>query len=319
MTEQREPWYLDRLRAELERVAAIEDQRERGPALGRLRPALGRLRPSPQTLVALAMVLALVAVVLAVARVSDVERPVAPQPSPAAGPQGACVPSRYWKAPIVDEPIPQAIASDFAIFRDPPPSGELPRDLPNFGAKRLYRGAVTLRPRLDTGARLRVVLIAADTSDADLRIDQRDWCAPPPDPIVPGICFAVFLPDGMQPEGFLPDGAQPEHRVPYMSTWRATHPNAFDGTGGCYSLSSEIEPAQAWLPVARQTIFGLAPDGVDRVTFDRGGETQGPQSLNVTENVFAGEMRWAQQPGGALSRFTPSCARSSTPGPDCGS
>ena len=78
MTGHRQPWYLDRLRAELERVAAIEDRRERGPALGRLRPALGRLRPSPQLLVALAVVAALVAVVLTVARESDVERPATP-------------------------------------------------------------------------------------------------------------------------------------------------------------------------------------------------------------------------------------------------
>jgi hypothetical protein len=78
MTGHRQPWYLDRLRAELERVAAIEDRRERSPALGRLRPALDRLRPSPQTLAALAAVLALVAVVPAVAWESDVERPAAP-------------------------------------------------------------------------------------------------------------------------------------------------------------------------------------------------------------------------------------------------
>ena len=62
-------------RAELERVAAIEDLRERSPARGRLRPALGRLRPSPQALVALALVAALVAVVLTVPWESDVERP----------------------------------------------------------------------------------------------------------------------------------------------------------------------------------------------------------------------------------------------------
>ena len=78
MTGHRQPWYLDRLRAELERVAAIEDRRERSPALGRLRPALDRLRPSPQTLAALAAVVALVAVVLAVAWESDVERPATP-------------------------------------------------------------------------------------------------------------------------------------------------------------------------------------------------------------------------------------------------
>ena len=78
MTGHRQPWYLDRLRAELERVAAIEDRRERSPALGRLRPALGRLRASPHPLVALALVAALVAVVLTVAWESDVERPAAP-------------------------------------------------------------------------------------------------------------------------------------------------------------------------------------------------------------------------------------------------
>src|SRR5215207_1490813 len=85
MTGHRQPWYLDRLRAELERVSAIEDRRERSPALGRLRPALGRLRPalgrlraSPHPLVALALVAALVAVVLTVAWESDVERPAAP-------------------------------------------------------------------------------------------------------------------------------------------------------------------------------------------------------------------------------------------------
>ena len=78
MTGHRQPWYQDRLRAELERVAAIEDRRERGPALGRLRPAIGRRRPPPQTLVALALVTALVAVVLTVAREPDVERPAAP-------------------------------------------------------------------------------------------------------------------------------------------------------------------------------------------------------------------------------------------------
>ncbi|HEX6026639.1 MAG TPA: hypothetical protein VFZ00_31870 [Solirubrobacter sp.] len=70
------------MRAELERVAAIEDRRERGSALGRLRPALDWLRPSPQTLAALAAVLALVAVVLAVAGEPDLERPATPPPQP---------------------------------------------------------------------------------------------------------------------------------------------------------------------------------------------------------------------------------------------
>ena len=108
----------------------------------------------------------LVAVVLAVARNSDVERPAAPpphSPTPAPGALEGCVPSEWWEPPIVDEPIPREIASRFAIFRDPPPSGELPRDVRIFPqARKLYRGALTLRPRLDTGTRLRVVMIAAD-------------------------------------------------------------------------------------------------------------------------------------------------------------
>jgi hypothetical protein len=278
MTDHRQPWYLDRLRAELERVAAIEDRRERGPALGRLRPVLDRLRPSPQTLVALAVVVALVAVVLAVGRVSDVERPVTPQPSPAPGVQGACVPSKWWKAPIVDEPIPQAIVSRFALFRDHPrPTGELPRDLRDFwGAKKLYRGALTLRPRLDTGARLRVALFAADLTDADVGAAieaQRgyDFCAPPPDPIVPGICVAAFPLNGTK------------------------------GEANCFSIGT-IEDAEAWVGVTRQTVFGLAPDGVDRVTFDT---PTGTQSLNISSNVYAGEMRSARNPHGTNPRFTP--------------
>ena len=69
----------------------------------------------------------LVAVVLAVGRKSDVERQSAePRPSPTRGKEGA--PSDFWEAPIVDEPIPRGIASRFAIFRDPRPGGELPRD-----------------------------------------------------------------------------------------------------------------------------------------------------------------------------------------------
>ena len=94
MTGHRQPWYLDRLRAELERVAAIEDRRERSSALGRLRPALDRLRPSPQTLAALAVILALVAVVLAVAWESDLERSAAPRPQPNANQDTVPTPPR---------------------------------------------------------------------------------------------------------------------------------------------------------------------------------------------------------------------------------
>jgi hypothetical protein len=213
------------------------------------------LRPATLARVAAgaALIVALVAVVVTVGRVSDVERAVAPQPSPAPGVQGACVPSERWKAPIVDEPIPQAIMSRFALFRNHPrPTGDLPRDRRNlWGAKRLYRGALILRPRLDTGARLRVVLFAADVTSADVGPQRGyDFCAPPPDPIVPGICVVAFLPNGTK------------------------------GKAGCFSIGT-IEDAEAWVGVSRQTVFGLAPDGVDRVSSPERAQLAGPASTRV--------------------------------------
>ena len=83
MTGHRQPWYLDRLRAELERVAAIEDRRERGPALGRLRPALGR-RPSPRLVLAVvagALVVAIVAIGGVALDTRDDERSATPAPT----------------------------------------------------------------------------------------------------------------------------------------------------------------------------------------------------------------------------------------------
>jgi hypothetical protein len=83
MTGHRQPWYLDRLRAELERVAAIEDRRERGPALGRLRPAVARLRPSPRLLVAViagALLVAIVVIAGAALDTRDDERSATPAP-----------------------------------------------------------------------------------------------------------------------------------------------------------------------------------------------------------------------------------------------
>ena len=38
---------------------------------------------------------------------------------------------------------------------------------------------------------------------------------------------------------------------------------------------------------SRRTVFGLAPDGAERVIFDT---PAGPQSLNVSRNVFTGEI-----------------------------
>ena len=82
MTGHREPWYLDRLRAELERAAAAEIRRERRGALGRV-----RLRTKP--VLALAAIVA--AVVLAVAALGgrEAERRAAPARTPAATPTPA--------------------------------------------------------------------------------------------------------------------------------------------------------------------------------------------------------------------------------------
>ena len=220
-------------------------------------------------LVALAVLVVLVAVVLAVARTSDVERPALPPPPPrpTAPPAGfGCAPSEFWRAPIVDEPIPQAIASRFAVFRDPRPTGELPRDLPAFvQAKRKYRGAVTLRPRLDTGTRLRVVMLAADVTTAP----NHDFCAPPPDPTEPGLCVAVDAPGGANSAVL-----SPQQGGRYREAM-------------CFTVD-DIEDADAWFGLTPKTVFGLAPDGFDRVTFDT---PAGTKTLSISQNVFAGEVR----------------------------
>jgi hypothetical protein len=82
MTGHREPWYLDRLRAELERAAAAEDRRER-------RGALGRVRVPIKPVLAIAAIVA--AVVLAIAALGGgaAERSAAPAPTPVATPTPA--------------------------------------------------------------------------------------------------------------------------------------------------------------------------------------------------------------------------------------
>jgi hypothetical protein len=259
--------FFDDLERELRRAHRRDTER---PARSRFFDLL-RLPGLPatglRTLVALGVVVAFVAVVLAVGRESDVERPAAPPhptPTTASG-EGGCDPSDWWEAPIVDEPIPREVASRFAIFRDPRPSREPPRDALSFEqARKQYRGALTFRPRLDTGARLRVVVIAADVTTAQ---PNRDWCAPPPGPIEPGICVAAFA-------------------------------SKREFGRRCFSID-QIEDAEAWFGVTRQTVVGVAPDGVDRVTFDT---PAGTQLLNISGNVFAGEVRSADNTD---ARFTP--------------
>jgi hypothetical protein len=264
--------FFDDLERELRRAHRRDTEREaRSGVFDRWRPPAFPA-PGPRTLVALAAVAWLVAVVLVVGRNSDAERQsAAPQPSPttALG-EGGCDPSDWWTAPVVDEPIPRAIASRFAIFRDRRPNGQLPPgDVLIFEqTRKQYGNALTLRPRLDTGARLRVIRIAA--ADVTNPQPDRDWCAPPPGPIMPGICVAATA-------------SKREHG------------------GRCFSID-EIENAEAWFEVTRQTVVGLAPDGVDRVAFDT---PEGTQSLNIGENVFAGEIRSADNPVDTDTRFTP--------------
>lgn len=74
MTGHRESWFLDRLRAELERAAAAEDRRER-------RGVLGRVRFPIKPVLAIAALVA--AVVLAIAAFGgEAERSAAPAPAP---------------------------------------------------------------------------------------------------------------------------------------------------------------------------------------------------------------------------------------------
>ena len=79
MTGHRQPWYLDRLRAELERAAAAEDRRER-------RGALGRVRLPIKPVLAIAAIVAAVVLAIAALGGGEVERSAAPAPTPALTP-----------------------------------------------------------------------------------------------------------------------------------------------------------------------------------------------------------------------------------------
>jgi hypothetical protein len=281
--------FFDELERELRRAHRRDIERHaRSRRFDRRRlpgvPAIGR-----GALAALAVLVVLVAVVLAVARTWEVERPALsppPLPRPTAPPAGfGCARSEFWRAPIVDEPIPHEIASRFAAFGDLRAAGELPRDLPAFvQAKKKYRGAVTLRPRLDTGTRLRVVMIAADVTTAP----NHDFCAPPPDPTEPGLCVAVDAP------GANSAVLSPQQGGRY-------------GEAMCFTVD-DIEDADAWFGLTSKTVFGLAPDGVDRVTFDT---PAGTKTLSISENVFAGEVRQhspgrsSRSPADTHVRFAP--------------
>ena len=272
------------LERELRRAHRRDTERSARSRVFDLRRLAGLPAAGLRTLVALAVVVAVVAVVLTVGRESDVERPAAPPPpSPATAPGalGGCVPSKWWKAPVVDEPIPLEIVSRMAIFRDSPPSGELPREVRFYQqARKLYRGAVTLRAPLNTGARLRVVLIAADAVSSGHPVT--DPCAPPQYPTEPSICAVAFAPNN-------------EHEMTVFGN------RPVMGVG-CFTID-EIEDANAWVGVTRRIVIGLAPDGVDRVSFDT---AAGTQSLNISSNVFAGEIRSARlHPYGTDTRFAP--------------
>jgi|1186.fasta_scaffold318779_2 hypothetical protein len=85
MTGHREPWYLDRLRAELERAAESEDRRERRGALGRVRVRIHI--PLKPVLAFAAIVVVAIAVAVAVAALGSGEdersaAPPAPTPVP---------------------------------------------------------------------------------------------------------------------------------------------------------------------------------------------------------------------------------------------
>jgi hypothetical protein len=118
MTGYREPWYLDRLRAELERVAEIEDRRES-------RGVVGRLRVPRRPLVAVVAALAVFALLVVAVRVlerGEHERSAAPPPPPTATPapeQGAAAILRRLDGVYVAE-ITSADLDKLDVPRRPP-------------------------------------------------------------------------------------------------------------------------------------------------------------------------------------------------------
>ena len=136
--------FFDDLERELRRAHRRDTERHARSRVFDLRRLPGLPAAGRRTLVALAVVVALVAVVLAVARESA-SNGWRRRRSPARlRPRGSWVrPEHWWKAPIVDEPIPQEIASRFAIFRDHPRPAASCR----------ATSATSGRPRSCTGAR----------------------------------------------------------------------------------------------------------------------------------------------------------------------
>ncbi len=165
--------FFDDLERELRRAHRRDTERHARSRVFDRRRLPGLPAAGLQTLVALAVVVAVVAVVLAVGRESDVERlAAAPQPSPTPAPGVLGVPpERLVEGADRRRADPAGDREPVRHLPRPPPSGELPRDVRTFRqARKLYRGAVTLRPRLDTGARLGVVVIAADAIHRAARI-----------------------------------------------------------------------------------------------------------------------------------------------------
>jgi hypothetical protein len=85
MTAHREQWYRDRLRAELERVAAIEDRRERRGVLGGVRLPLKPVLAIAAIAVALALAVALLGSGTDERSAAPPKPRPTPAPSPAAG------------------------------------------------------------------------------------------------------------------------------------------------------------------------------------------------------------------------------------------
>ena len=117
MTAQREQWYLDRLRTELVRAAAIEDRRERRRGLGRL-----RLRWRPAAAVALAIaVVALVVVAGGMLSRPDDEQPATPRPTATATATAGEAILRRLDGVYVAEVTPAMLRGTRVV--PPPPTG----------------------------------------------------------------------------------------------------------------------------------------------------------------------------------------------------
>ena len=164
---------------------------------------------------------------------SDPERAAAPQPTPSADsheqpvvtPADDCQ-GGPWTPPQSDQPMPDAITGELAVFRAPSGPDEAAPD-PRMTGRQAARVYADGRRTLPRSGKYGVHAIAAEILPRD-QVGQQDHpCAAPQGALEPGVCLVLTHEEGAM--------------------------------SACFTLA-EINEGEAFVDAGRR-IMGLAPDG----------------------------------------------------------